>query len=162
MPRPTPKPPKHRPAQASSTEDINPLWLVKALAITLLVALLCGYLTLCALFYQGQWQLVLHPTHSAFPSQQLGQAIHFGPDETAIPQLTGIWIPAPPNSRYASITILYLRDGDGDLTNSAPALTSLQTLGANIFVFDYRGYGQSAGTHPTQLRMAQDALTAWQ
>ena len=162
MPRPTPKPAKHRPIQPSHTEDINPRWLVKALAITLLVALLCGYLTLCVLFYQGQWQLVLHPTHTTPSPQQLGQTLHFGPDETAIPQLTGLWIPAPPNSRYASITILYLRDGDGDLTNSTAALTTLQALGANIFAFDYRGSGQSAGTHPTQLRMTQDALTAWQ
>ena len=163
MPRPAPKPPKRRPAQASSTEDINPLWLVKALAITLLVALLCGYLTLCVLFYQGQWQLVLHPTHGGAPTAPApAETIHFGPDETAIPQLTGLWIPAYPGSRYAAITILYLRDGDGSLADSAAALATLHTLGANIFAFDYRGYGQSAATHPTQQNMLQDTATAWQ
>jgi uncharacterized protein len=162
MPRPTPKPSKRRPAPAPPTEDVKPLWLVKALIITVLIALLCGYLTLCVLFYQGQWQLVLHPTHAAPTSPLPGETIHFGPDETAIPQLTGLWIPAYPGSRYAAITILYLRDGDGSLADSAANLATLHTLGANIFAFDYRGYGQSAATHPTQQNMLQDTATAWQ
>jgi uncharacterized protein len=162
MPRSTPKSAKRRPTPASPTEVVNPRWLLKALGITLLIALLCGYLTLSMLFFQGQWQLVLHPTHPAPTSPVPVGTIHFGPDETAIPQLTGIWIPAPPGSRYATTTILYLRDGDGSLTDSADALANLQVLGANIFAFDYRGYGQSAGPHPTQQTMTQDAATAWQ
>jgi pimeloyl-ACP methyl ester carboxylesterase len=167
MPRPTPKPSKRRPTPTPPTEDVKPLWLVKALIITVLVALLCGYLTLCVLFYQGQWQLVLHPTHAA-PSSPApvspapAETIHFGPDETAIPQLTGLWIPAYPGSRYAAITILYLRDGDGSLADSTASLATLHTLGANIFAFDYRGYGQSAATHPAQQTMTQDTATAWQ
>ena len=36
-------------------------WLAGAVLATVVVAALFAYATLCILFYQGQWQLVLHP-----------------------------------------------------------------------------------------------------
>ena len=70
-------------------EAVHPLWLVKALAAVLLAAVLCGYLTLCLLFYQGQWQLVLHPSRdtSIHPpvvdSPTKAELVRFAPDESA-------------------------------------------------------------------------------
>jgi pimeloyl-ACP methyl ester carboxylesterase len=166
MPRPTPKPSKHTPPTSAPPEIVSPLWLVKAIAITIVVALFCGYLTFCLLFYQGQWQLVLHPTRtSAAPVSIAGapyQPIHFGPDESATPQLTGWWIPSSAGARYAHITILFLTSGDGSLADSIPTLAVLHNLGLNIFAFDYRGYGQSAPTRPSQQNMTRDADSAWQ
>jgi uncharacterized protein len=152
----------------SDPDSVDPRWLLNALGLLLLLALACGYLTLCALFYQGQWQLVLHPTRAASaPSTLAGaalQTIHFGIDESATPQLTGWWLPAAPGSRYAASTVLYLPSGDGSLAQSAPSaiLAALHAAGINIFAFDYRGYGQSSATHPNQQRMQQDAASAWQ
>jgi len=166
MPRPTPKPARPTPPQPAPPDLVSPVWLVKAIALTIVAALLCGYLTLCLLFYQGQWQLVLHPTRtSASPTSIAGvpyELIRFAPDESATPQLTGWWIPAVPGSRYAHITILFLPDGNGSLTNSIPTLASLHNLGLNVFAFDYRGYGQSAPARPSQQSMTQDADSAWQ
>ncbi len=175
MPRPTPSPGKRTPptqrakaASANSAADVDPRWLLKAGALTILAALVCGYLTLCLLFYQGQWQLILHPkrpTGSQLPvvdSQTAAELVHFAPDESAVPQLTGWWIPAPPGSRYSQSTILLLPSGDGSLADDSALLTALHGLGINIFAFDYRGYGQSAAIHPNQLRMTQDADSAWQ
>jgi len=166
MPRPTPKPAKSNPPQPAPPDVVSPVWLVKAIALTIVAALLCGYLTLCLLFYQGQWQLVLHPTRtSASPTSIAGvpyELIRFAPDESATPQLTGWWIPAVPGSRYAHITILFLPDGNGSLANSIPTLASLHNLGLNVFAFDYRGYGQSAPARPSQQSMTQDADSAWQ
>jgi hypothetical protein len=140
--------------------------LVKAIALTIVAALFCGYLTLCWLFYQGQWQLVLHPTRtSANPPSIAGihyEPIRFGPDESATPQLTGWWIPSDLGGRYAHLTILFLPDGNGSLSDSIPTLASLHNLGINIFAFDYRGYGQSAATHPSEQSMTHDANAAWQ
>jgi pimeloyl-ACP methyl ester carboxylesterase len=142
------------------------MWLVKAIAVTIVAALFCGYLTFCLLFYQGQWQLVLHPTRTtSAPTSIAGipyQLVHFGPDESATPQLTGWWIPAVPGSRYANTTILFLPGSEGSLAKSIPTLASLHNVGLNIFAFDYRGYGQSAPTHPSQLNMTHDADSAWQ
>jgi pimeloyl-ACP methyl ester carboxylesterase len=170
MPRPTTtattKPARPIPPQPAPPDVVSPIWLIKAIALTIVAALLCGYLTFCLLFYQGQWQLVLHPTRtSASPASIAGisyELIHFGPDESATPQLTGWWIPAAPGSRYAPITILFLSDGNGSLTNSIPTLGSLHNLGLNVFAIDYRGYGQSAAARPSQQSMTQDADSAWQ
>ena len=165
MSRPSPKP-NIRKQQPAQVEVVDPAWLVKALAFTVLAALFCGYLTFCLLFYQGQWQLVLHPTRTtAAPSTIAGdpcEIIHFGPDESAIPQLTGWWIPSAPGGRYANTTLLFLPGSDGSLVDSIPTLATLHNLGINVFAFDYRGYGQSAATHPNQQNMTHDADSAWQ
>jgi pimeloyl-ACP methyl ester carboxylesterase len=166
MPRPASKPAKPTTPQPAPPDVVSPIWLVKAIALTIVAALLCGYLTLCLLFYQGQWQLVLHPTRtSASPASIAGtpyELIRFGPDESATPQLTGWWIPAAPGSRYAPITILFLPDGNGSLVNSIPIVASLHNLGLNVFAFDYRGYGQSAPARPSQQSMTHDVDSTWQ
>jgi pimeloyl-ACP methyl ester carboxylesterase len=172
MSLPTPKPNirKQQPAQRKQPpaqfEAVDPAWLLKAIAITILAALFCGYLTICLLFYQGQWQLVLHPTRTTTSPQSIAgtpyDVIHFGPDESAIPQLTGWWIPSAPNGRYANTTLLFLPGSDGSLADDIPTLATLHNLGINVFAFDYRGYGQSAPTRPNQQNMTRDADSAWQ
>jgi uncharacterized protein len=164
MPRPSPKP-NNRKQPSTEFEAVDPAWLVKALAVTVLAALFCGYLTFCFLFYQGQWQLVLHPTRTTTNPQSIAgipyDLIHFGTDESATPQLTGWWIPSAPNGRYANSTLLFLPGSDGSLIDSIPTLASLHNLGINVFAFDYRGYGQSAATRPSQQNMFHDADVAW-
>ncbi|WP_158791948.1 alpha/beta hydrolase [Granulicella sp. L60] len=166
MPRPTKNPTRRPPPQSHTPEVVSPIWLLKGIALTIFAALICGYLTFCLLFYQGQWQLVLHPTRtSSSPSSIAGipyELIRFGPDETAIPQLTGWWIPSAPEGRYARATILFLPRSDGSLVNSIPTLASLHNLGINVFAFDYRGYGQSAAARPSQQAMTHDVDSAWQ
>ncbi len=172
--RPTPSPavppsPQRNPyALNPNPEVVDPRWLLKAIGLILLLALVCGYLTLCVLFYQGQWQLVLHPSRStSAPAAIAGTPIvpiRFGIDESATPQLTGWWLAAAPGSRYATATVLYLPSGDGSLADSSAPITlaALHAAGINVFAFDYRGYGQSAALHPNQRRMQQDAAFAWQ
>src|SRR5258708_5289379 len=174
MPRPTPtrspKPGKHIPPSPkpppNSVEIVSPIWLVKAIALTVLAALFCGYLTFCWIFYQGQWQLVLNPARTTSSPQSISgipyELIRFGPAETPIPQSPGWWIPSDPSARSAPLPILFLPDGNGSLATFIPTLASLHNLGINIFAFDYRGYGQSAATRPSQQSMTRDADSAWQ
>lgn len=166
--KPAPQPPQYRtnpprPA-AGPPEVVNPAWLLKALAIVVAAALVCGYASLCFLFYQGQWQLILHPKRTAAAPASIDgtpfQFLRFGPDQSAVPQLTGFAIPAAPDSRYPGCTLLFLPPGDGSLADSLPALAALHAIGINIFAIDYRGYGQSAAIHPNQARMTQDAETS--
>ena len=167
-PAANPSPNRNPYALNPNPEVVDPRWLLKALGLMLLLALVCGYLTLCVLFYQGQWQLVLHPSRSKPAPATIGGApidiVQFGIDESATPQLTGWWIPGAPDSGYVSSTVLYLPSGDGSLADSdAPAvLAALHATGINVFAFDYRGYGQSAALHPNQQHMQQDASFAWQ
>ncbi len=166
MPRPSSKPTLRANRPPVPDEVVSPVWLIKAIALTALAALFCVYLTFCLLFYQGQWQLVLHPTRTAASPDSIAgspyEGIRFGPDESATPQLSGWWIPADPGGRYAQITILFLPDGNGSLVDSIPTLASLHNLGLNVFAFDYRGYGQSTPIRPSQQSMIRDTDSAWQ
>jgi len=149
---------------------VDPIWLIKALSLSLVGAFICGYLALCFLYYQGAWQLLLHPAHAVDrtpSSANLDFAdVHFDSSETGQPRLTGWWIPADTlngtPARYATFTILYLHDGSGSLSGTVPMLNELHRAGLNIFAIDYRGFGASDSTaHPSEERMTQDAAAAF-
>jgi uncharacterized protein len=164
MPRParsTAKTP--RPSGAPVT--VSARWLLAAFILSLAAALLCGYLTLCLLFYQGQWQLIYHPSRTiAATPASAGLAfsdIRFDVTDTGRPQLDGWWIPAPPGSVYPGATVLFLHGAMGSLSDALPDLTRLHALGLNVFAVDYRGFGRSEGAHPTEHQAAADAEAAW-
>jgi uncharacterized protein len=159
MPRSTPK----SQVSPARTEQVSPAWLAKAIALVVLAAAICTYLSLCLLFRQGQWQLVLHPIHADSAPPNTPDVVRFAPDDSGTPQLTGLWLPASPHARYASTTILFLPGGDGSRSDSDSDSTiqTLHQLGLNILAFDYRGYGFSANLHPSQQRMTDDAESAW-
>ena len=172
MPKPQRQKPEGTPASkaraAGSSHALQPQqelisgkWLLSALGIVLGAALICAYSTLCLLFYQGSWQLIFHPSHtvSATPAVPF-QEIQFDYTETGKPQLTGWWIPAGSNAQYSGNTILFLRDGQGSLSDAVTKLQDLHTLGINVFAFDYRGFGKSADLHPSEISMNQDADAA--
>ena len=166
IPRPSPRKQPLFPSSPQQFPMVSGRWLLKAFAVSILVAILCAYAALCVLFYQAQWQLVLHPDHNtSTPSTIAGspfQVIHFAPGDSGLPQLAGWWIPAAQGATYPHITVLYLHGGDHSLPHSAPQLALLHNAGLSLFAIDYRGYGQSAATHPTQQRMAFDAEAALQ
>jgi pimeloyl-ACP methyl ester carboxylesterase len=154
--------PKSPPSNSPATVDVSPRWLLTALALTLLAAALCGYSALCLLFYQGQWQLLFHPSRnlSATPASPY-EEIHFDVTDAGQPQLDGWWIPAAPESKYVTTTVLYLHDASGSLSDTVSALATLHALGVNVFAFDYRGFGRSAGAHPTEHLATEDSTAAW-
>lgn len=133
-----------------------------AVLVVMAAAALCAYATLGLLFYQGQWQFVLHPvkTISATPHAKFDE-VRFDVTDTGVPQLDGWWIPADAGSRWSRDVILYLHGGAGSLSNCAADLDALHSLGISVFAIDYRGYGKSAGPHPTESRMNADANAAW-
>lgn len=161
---------KSRPdAQQASVEVIDPGWLLKALAICFVGALVCAYATLCLLFYQGSWQLVLHPKHEVGRTPAAAgiaySSVRFDASETGQPRLSGWWIPASSGAgalpRFAALTVLYLHDGSGSLSDTVPMLTQLHEAGINVFAFDYRGFGASdSSTHPSASRMMEDSAAA--
>ncbi len=133
--------------------------------IVVVTAIFCAYATLCLLFYQGQWQLVLHPSNTitATPASQglKFDEIRFDYTETGAAQLDGWWIPAEENARWSQSTLLYLHDGHGSLSDYVEEMATLHLLGINVFAFDYRGFGRSAGARPREKRMTEDANAAW-
>jgi len=168
MANPTPKArPKITPApgRTEPPPTVSGRWLLTALSLCILVAAFCGYGALALLFYQGQWQMLFHPTRAITTTPaHVGlpyNSIRFDVTEAGTPRLTGWWIPAAPQSAWAGDTILYLHGGRGDLSDCVPALASLHALGINLFAIDYQGFGQSAGRHPTERLATGDAIAAW-
>jgi hypothetical protein len=156
-------------ASSNPLEGVDPRWLIKALALTLVAALICVYATLCLLVYQGRWQLILQPGHVVdHTPADVGlryEAVHFGAAETGQPRLTGWWIPAGAEPgfqpKYAAFTVLYLHSGSGSLADTVPMLARLHHAGLKVFAIDYRGFGASgSATHPSDARMAQDTSDA--
>jgi hypothetical protein len=153
------------PQPPSQPPTVSPRWLLTTFALTLLLAALCGYAALCLLFYQGQWQLIYHPSRkiSATPATAglPFEEIHFDVNDAGQPQLDGWYLPAPPGSKYVTATVLYLHDARGSLSDCLPAITTLRTTGINVFAFDYQGFGRSAGAHPTERLAFDDSIAAW-
>jgi uncharacterized protein len=146
-------------------QQISGHWLLRAFAISLLAAAGCAYLSLCLLFYQGQWQVLFHPSRTVTTTPAtLGlrfDDVRFDATEDGVLQLDGWWIPAPAGGRYSNSTLLYFHGAHGSLSDSAAKLKTLHELGINIFAFDYRGFGRSSDTHPSEERVSQDADAAW-
>ncbi|MBS1815824.1 MAG: alpha/beta hydrolase [Acidobacteria bacterium] len=150
---------------SSTPQLIDPMWILRTVGGLVGLALVCGYLTLCLLFWQGAWQLMLHPAKNSAILQMPGvpmEQISFAVDETGTPRLRGYWIPAANvDAKYA---VLYLRGGDASLASDAGDAGNLRMLhdaGLHILAFDYRGYGQSALPHPSEKNMLQDAGWAY-
>ncbi len=161
----TPVPQRGRAERDEAPIVVDPRWLLKAALVVLVVALVCGYVTLCGLFYQGQWQLVLRPVRTATRPALLGgstyEVVRFGPDSSGIPQRTAWWMPPGEADRYRHLVVLYLPSGDGSLADAVPVLDGLRRLGVAVFAVNYRGYGESAEVHPSELAMRDDAEAAW-
>jgi uncharacterized protein len=140
-------------------------WLLYAILGVVGLAAVSAYLTLCLLFYQGQWQVVFHPSRTIAPTPAtVGlkyDDVRFDFTGIGTPQLAGWWVPAEPGSFLANRTILLLHDGRGSLSDLTGQLRTLHSLGINLFAFDYRGFGQSADIHPSEERVYEDANAAW-
>ena len=70
--------------------------------------------------------------------------------------LKGWFVPAP----EAPFTVLFCHGNGGNITHRLDSINLLHGLGLSCFVFDYRGYGKSAG-RPTELGTYQDARAAY-
>ena len=168
MASPTPK--KQQPSRPSPFAQQAPLvsgrWLLWSLAAIFGGGLGLVYLTLCLLFWQGQWQILFHPKHraqqaAATPELPL-EDVRFATTEAGQPRLDGWFIPAGASARYQNQTILYLHAmTTGSLADAVPELTAVHQLGINIFAFDYRGFGKSEAARPSEQLATEDTDAAW-
>ncbi len=135
-------------------------WIVGAFSLMVAAAAVCAYLSLCLLFYQGQWQLLFHPSpavdHTPASVGLAFEPVRFDTTEAGVPRLSGWWIPGAAGAK----TILYLHGGSGSLSDTLPALERLHTLGVNLLAIDYRGFGQSAPLHPSEKSLLADTDAA--
>lgn len=71
-------------------------------------------------------------------------------------QLHGWFIP----KQGALKTVLFFHGNAGNISHRGESIKIFHDLGLNVFIFDYRGYGQSKGK-PSEKGLYQDARAAW-
>lgn len=165
MPQPSrsPTPRSSGPQHGSHVlPTVSARWLLSAVLLTFVLAALCAYSALCLLFYQGQWQILFHPSHAITATPATAgfafDDIRFDVTDSGSPRLDGWWIPTQAPS---APTVLYLHGSRGSLSDCLPTLVVLHSLGVNVFAIDYQGFGRSAGSHPTERLLDDDATAAW-
>lgn len=146
--------------------QVSGRWLLSAVAATLAAAVLCAWGVLCLLFWQGSWQLLYHPASTIARTPAAAglpfEPIGFATTGSGLPQLSGWWIPAAADAPFSRYTLLFLHGQDGNLGNTVDHLAQLHRAGANVFAFDYHGYGQSQFVHPSERLWLDDAGSALQ
>jgi alpha-beta hydrolase superfamily lysophospholipase len=123
----------------------------------------------CALidFEQRRW--IFMPTRATWgPGEAAAQGmqevwidyVSQHPEQRGVPtQIHGLWL-AQPDPRAP--VVLFLHGVRWDVRASAPRMRQLHALGFSVLSVDYRGFGRSTDTHPSETLAAEDALAAWQ
>src|SRR5215470_17853523 len=115
---PAPSSPAARPDFDDPLRPKNPLvarrWILGGIGVMSVASLVAIYFAIGLLFWQGQWQLIFHPSHivTKTPANEgiPFDEVRFDATQTGQPQLTGWWVPANSNGSGKSATILYLHD----------------------------------------------------
>ena len=156
--------------QLDHAEVVSGRWLVKAILIVLAAAGVALYLTVCLLFYQGQWQFAFFPPKTLQPSVATVVSnsglpiteVRFDTTQEGVERLDGWWIPSPPSATVpiSHFVVLFCANGHTDLPGNVDALKAFHALGVNVFAFDYQGFGKSQAGHPSQQKAYANGVAA--
>jgi pimeloyl-ACP methyl ester carboxylesterase len=154
------------PRDGTGPDRVSGRWLLGAVAIMIGAAVFCAWCALCLLFWQGNWQLLYHPTATVARTPASAglafNAVGFAATDAGTPRLAGWWIAAAPDAQFARLTVLFLHGQDGNLGDTVDALVRLHAAGVNVLAFDYRGYGQSQFVRPSEAHWREDVEWALQ
>lgn len=130
--------------------------------LTALLAAAGAYGALLLFLYFGQASLLYLPD---LPSRELAatpedaglayETVHLQTEDGVV--LHGWHVPAASPRG----TLLFFHGNAGNISHRLDSLAIFHRLGLDVFIFDYRGYGQSEGS-PDEEGTHRDALAAWQ
>ena len=123
------------------------------------------YLTLCLLFWQGQWQILFHRTQPVMSAAAsipgFREQVLFDTSESGQPRLSGVFL-TPADSRSGR-TVLYLPDtSTAAFEKTKQDLSALTTTNFRSFTFNYRGMVTGQPDHPSGATSSEDTEAAWQ
>ncbi len=134
----------------------------------LLAGLLGAQLAGCAVVDYEQRRWIFQPTSQAWaPGVAAAEGmedvwIDYVSDHAEQPgaavRLHGLWLPQPQPGAPA---LLFLHGVRWDVRASAPRMRQLHALGFAVLGIDYRGFGRSSDTLPSETLVAEDARAAW-
>ena len=131
-------------------------------------ALLLGSLALasgaagCAILEAKESEWIFRPTREdwrGFAGAPTEFAERFLPVGKAGEQIHTWWLQNPDRNAPA---ILYLHGARWNLTGSVYRIHRWRDMGFSVLAVDYRGFGKSSGTTPTEALAYEDARVAWE
>jgi len=124
------------------------------------VLILTGlYFLFAILLYFFQSGLIFHPTRELVMTPgEAGMAF----EDVALASADGAklhawWVPAAKESRG---TVIFCHGNAGNISHRIDSIRIFRNLGLDTLIFDYRGYGKSAGS-PSEAGIYADAEAAW-
>lgn len=135
--------------------------MLPTIATWTLMAIALGYGALCLILFLAQTRLMFKPTKPLGPQpQDYGLTaetvwLSFGPKQDD--RLHGWWFPQDDGNGY---TVLFCHGNHENISGNLRMVRWLRNQGFAVFIFDYRGYGQSVGPHPNEQRVYEDVRRA--
>lgn len=124
----------------------------------ILITLFVSYIILLVLVSLFQNKLVYFPsTYMIDTPNSIGlkyESVEFLSSDST--KLFGWFIPR----KGAKTTLLYLHGNGGNISNRLNSIDIFNSLDVDIFIFDYRGYGNSGG-NAGEKNTYDDAMSAW-
>jgi uncharacterized protein len=119
----------------------------------------------CVLFLGGvrllEWQMTHHPRafdgNANWTLPEKSEDVWFTTADGV--KLHGWFMPA--QKQHASGTVLYCHGNGGNLTYVRGVAQDLTARGLDVLLFDYRGYGRSEGSAPSETQLYADADAAY-
>lgn len=127
--------------------------------LTIAVFIACAYALVCVLAYVFQSRMVFFPDRKlvAKPSA-VGLAFEDVAFTTADDvEIHGWFLPR----EGAAHTLLFCHGNAGNISHRFDSLRIFHELGLSVLIFDYRGYGRSAGGPPSETGTYRDADAAY-
>ncbi|HXL76969.1 MAG TPA: alpha/beta fold hydrolase [Burkholderiales bacterium] len=100
--------------------------------------------------------LYAQPADFSFNVRDVGLPVRLSGD--AGQSLHGWWVAA---AAWDAKAVLYLHGNDGNVSTRMGDIAALRELGYAVFMPDYRGYGESEGSFPSEKTVYEDAEAAW-
>lgn len=124
----------------------------------IIAAVVAIYIGLITLLYLGQERLLYFPVRQIVANPGM-----VGLDYERVQLITadeirleGWFVPAPDSD----LVLLFFHGNGGNISHRLDSIEQFHRLGLNVFIIDYRGYGQSEGS-TTEVGTYLDAAAAW-
>lgn len=147
----------------SSRLKRNPALFIKVFAVSVIGLLVFGYVAACGYLWAAQPRLIFRPRAEITETPaNFGLAHEDVFIEVAaaggVERMHAWWVP---NDRDNGLTILYLHGAALNIGANSDHAQRLHSLGFNVFLISYRGFGRSEGQFPSEQSVYQDATAAW-
>ena len=129
------------------------------LARGIIAALAATYVLIVAALWYWQASFIFQPS-PVVDTTPADLGVKF--EQVALPisggQLAGWWVPSQDPQ---AATLLYSHGNANNIGANAQGVVRFQKAGLNVFIYDYRGYGESTGGPPREKLAYEDAERAW-